>query len=319
MEESLKKILVGNPNYIPLDNNIVDTCITIPFTSKAFENKIDYQKWCYDWAKEILRVLKPGGIMMCIAPELSYHRMTCGIEDAGFEIRDCIVWFHSAESEKALLKPDYTPISIAQKPLDKNYVNNALKWGVAGYWIDGGRIPANEELGRNNHVNPYSSYRTLNVSKTPAQNNVGMAAKGRWPANLIHDGSDEVLELFPYTKSGSINGTYNNTIMAQSNGNRNGKPIHLEFTGDEGSAARFFYCAKASRAERDAGLDGINPHPTIKPINLMRYLVRLTKTPTGGIVLDPFMRNDIIMRACELEERDFIGIKENSEDEIELN
>jgi len=66
-------------------------------------------------------------------------------------------------------------------------------------------------------------------------------------------------------------------------------------------------------------LDGINPHPTIKPINLMRYLVRLTKTPTGGIVLDPFMRNDIIMRACELEERDFIGIKENSEDEIELN
>ena len=284
----MKKILVGNPNYIPLDNNIVDTCITIPFTSKAFENKIDYQKWCYDWAKEILRVLKPGGIMMCIAPELSYHRMTCGIEDAGFEIRDCIVWFHSAESEKALLKPDYTPISIAQKPLDKNYANNALKWGVAGYWIDGGRIPTNEELGRNNHMNPY---------------NVGVAPRGRWPANTILGNSNEVEELMPYTKGGWLSGKIAGYRDKHVGGNiGTGNKMEKHWVTEPGRASRFFYKAN-----------------TIG--ELVSYLVRLTKTPvnSGGIVLDPFMRNDIIMRACELEERDFIGIKENSEDEIELN
>lgn len=284
-----------------IDNNIIDTCITIPFTNNKFESKIDYQKWCYDWAKEILRVLKPGGIMMCIAPELSYHRMTCGIEDAGFEIRDCIVWFHSAENEKALLKPDYTPISIAQKPLDKNYVNNALKWGVAGYWIDGGRISTDEELGRNNHMNPYNSDRTWNVSKTPAQNNVGVAPSGRWPANTILDNSNEVEELMPYTKGGSLSGQivgYRDKYVGGTIGT--GGKFEKNWVTEPGRASRFFY--KANTIDE-----------------LIYYLVRLTKTPvnSGGIVLDPFMHNNIIMRACEIEERDFIGIKENSEVEIE--
>ena len=300
----MKRIIAGNPNLIPINNNVADICITIPFTSKPFENKIDYQKWCYDWAKEILRVLKPGGIMMCVASELTYHRMTCGIEDAGFEIRDCIVWFHSAESEKALLKPDYTPISIAQKPLDKNYVNNALKWGVAGYWIDGGRIPANEELGRNNHVGPFSSDITYSKSKTPPQNNVGVAPSSRWPANTILDNSNEVEELMPYTKRGWLSGQhlvgYRDKYVGGNIGTGNKMEEH--WVTEPGRASRFFYKAN-----------------TIG--ELVSYLVRLTKTPvnSGGIVLDPFMRNDIIMRACELEERDFIGIKENSEDEIEAD
>ena len=210
------------------------------------------------------------------------------------------------------LKPAMELICVAMKPIDGTYVNNALTWGVAGLWIDGGRIGTDEELGRNNHVNPYSSDRTWNVSKTPAQNNVGMAAKGRWPANLIHDGSDEVLDLFPQTGKSGVAVRHNsggNTF-----GGDNPKPP-MEDMGyrDSGSAARFFYCAKASRAERDAGLDGINPHPTIKPINLMRYLVRLTKTPTGGIVLDPFMGSGTTGCACALEGREFIGIEKEAE------
>jgi site-specific DNA-methyltransferase (adenine-specific) len=207
------------------------------------------------------------------------------------------------------LKPAHEPIVVAMKPIDGTFANNALTYGVAGLWIDGGRV-GTDEVGARARSNSESG--NTNMLGVNAQTNFqGAPTQGRFPANLIHDGSDEVKELFPETKSGSINGTYNNTIMAQSNGDRNGKPIHLEFNGDSGSAARFFYCAKASRSERNAGLElnKQNHHPTVKPISLMRYLVRLTKTPTGGVVLDPFMGSGTTGCACALEGRDFIGIE----------
>jgi len=223
------------------------------------------------------------------------------------------------------LKPSHEPIVLAMKPIDGTFVNNALTWGVAGLWIDGGRVEYASDDDKSS-AKPgsltYNADKRQNIGLAGAiqgilKNNSGQwnQPAGRFPANFIHDGSDEVKELFPETKSGSINGTYNNTIMAQSNGDRNGKPIHLEFNGDSGSAARFFYCAKASRSERNAGLElnKQNHHPTVKPISLMRYLVRLTKTPTGGVVLDPFMGSGTTGIACELEGREFIGIEREPE------
>ena len=235
------------------------------------------------------------------------------------------------------LKPALEPITVARKPLIGTVAENVLAHGTGAINVDGCRIGTDEALGRLN--NSTSTFNHKNT--TPwVDNSRGL---GRWPANLIHDGSDEVKELFPETKSGSINGTYNNTIMAQSNGDRNGKPIHLEFNGDSGSAARFFYCAKASKKDRDEGLEGFeekpaaamagnmvdgqrlsgdgspiatpkrsNIHPTVKPTDLMRYLVRLV-TPPGGIVLDPFAGSGSTGVACAEEGFGFIGIEREAE------
>jgi len=217
------------------------------------------------------------------------------------------------------LKPAMELIVVAMKPLDGTFAENALKWGVAGYWIDGGRVGDFES----NQPSGLQRYREWSDSHT-GQNRPPMEAttsgsQGRFPANLIHDGSDEVTGLFPMT--GASKASYRGLEhsgrhggLADLGGNiKDGTNTIRGHDDNGGSAARFFYCAKASRAERDAGLDGINPHPTIKPINLMRYLVRLTKTPTGGIVLDPFMGSGTTGCACALEGREFIGIEKEAE------
>jgi len=165
----------------------------------------------------------------------------------------------------------------------------------------------------------------------------GNGNQGRFPANLIHDGSDEVLAVFPMTTSGAHQaGQPRNAISKTSYVMPN--TTSYSDNGSSGSAARFFYCAKASRSERNAGLEGMpekqiglgrngvgenksggisspqtNAHPTVKPIELMRYLVRLTKTPTGGVVLDPFMGSGTTGCACALEGREFIGIEREQE------
>jgi len=245
------------------------------------------------------------------------------------------------------LKPAMELICVAMKPIDGTYVNNALTWGVAGFWIDGGRV---EGEGGGTHCNNRDANgkclghpdRTGTAFGLTYHAGEGNGNQGRFPANVIHDGSDEVTGLFPMTKSGAMNGVYQNTIMANKAGTRDGKPVHLRQEASEGSAARFFYCAKASRSERNAGLEGMeekvgggmqgtadqtlltgsgnirnnkmqNHHPTVKPLALMRYLARITKTPTGGVVLDPFMGSGTTGIAAVLEGRDFIGIELNAE------
>jgi site-specific DNA-methyltransferase (adenine-specific) len=240
------------------------------------------------------------------------------------------------------LKPAHEPIVVAMKPIDGTYVNNALTWGVAGLWIDGGRVEV-DDCDTNHRPNPSLSNRGEN-SMFGSGGHAGdtLNAAGRFPANLIHDGSDEVLEVFPMTTSGARAGGDDFKLgrFENESGAWGLKTGHA-CEASSGSAARFFYCAKASRAERNAGLDGMeekwvdetrkegsvggnNPrnrgaradtnfHPTVKPIALMRYLVRLTKTPTGGVVLDPFMGSGTTGIACELEGRDFIGIEREAE------
>jgi len=120
------------------------------------------------------------------------------------------------------------------------------------------------------------------MASDPSNTAVGEKG-GRWPANLIHDGSPEVMAGFPETH------------------------------GDSGSAARFFYCAKASRKERTCGGTVENKHPTVKPVALMEYLCKLTMTPTGGVVLDPFMGSGTTGVACKRLGRPFIGIEQDAE------
>ena len=213
------------------------------------------------------------------------------------------------------LKPAHEPCVLARKPIEGTVAQNALKYGTGGLNIDGSRVKTSEELGRNNHVNPYGSETTWSVSKTPPQNNVGQAPDGRFPANLIHDGSDEVVGLFPDTKGGvAVNRNRGDRIPSTVNyANHNGQDVGF---GDSGSAARFFYTAKASKSERNAGLDGFekkirndgrdkslasghmpqnrsntpkaNHHPTVKPLSLTKYLATLIKPPTEGRLLVPF-------------------------------
>ena len=230
------------------------------------------------------------------------------------------------------LKPALEPITVARKPLsEKTVAANVLKWGTGAINIDGGRVRF--ENGDTTSCASYAGTGSGNKSRVFGQA-VSIVSppheNGRFPANLIHDGSDEVLELFPETKSGT-----RNSGMRLGMGYYGGNGGKAEqFAGDSGSAARFFYCAKASKRDRDEGCDGLsekekngrkengksvlevsgaksrNNHPTVKPTALMRYLCRLV-TPPGGVVLDPFMGSGSTGKAARLEGFDFIGIEKD--------
>ena len=240
------------------------------------------------------------------------------------------------------LKPAMELICVAMKPVDGTFVNNALTWGVAGLWIDGGRVETSDNLngGGYSEGTPESMWTKASggggFDRLPGE---FVQPTGRFPANFIHDGSDEVVGLFPQSNGGNKGYTPANTEKSNADtkiyGFANYPDMHRSGAhfGDSGSAARFFYCAKASRSERNAGLEGMeaqervrqglagehkntlsqNAHPTVKPLALMRYLVRLTKTPTGGVVLDPFMGSGTTGIACVLEGREFIGIEREAD------
>lgn len=271
----------------------VDAIVTDPPYGLSFMGK----RWDYDvpsvevWA-ESLRVLKPGGPMLAFAGTRTQHRMAVRIEDAGFEIRDMIAWIYGSGFPKSKnldgdwkgwgtgLKPAFEPITFARKPIMGTVAENVLMWGVGVINVDGCRV------GPRNYPN-----------------------EGRWPANLIHDGSDEVVGLFPESKDGvavqrNRDGKVHNKIYGAY-----AKPAALDVGyGGGGSAARFFYCAKASKSDRGSE----NDHPTVKPTDLMRYLCRLV-TPPGGVVLDPFMGSGSTGKAAILEGLRFIGIEREEE------
>ena len=350
-------------------DNSIDAIVTDPpyelgFMGKGWDKSgiaNDVTLW-----RECLRVLKPGGHLLAFSGSRTYHRMTCAIEDAGFEVRDQMMWVYGSGFPKShnvgkkldgtlgnqssgfntaggkenfdkqnksfrsdygykyepltengkkwdgwgtALKPAHEPICLARKPLEGTVADNVLKWGVGA----------------------------LNVKQTK----VG-GESGRWPANLMHDGSDEVLDLFPETKSPA---PYfeKSEKLAMWKVKRFSNKLSTHH-GDSGSAARFFYCPKASKHDRDEGLDefeekresdrikddgvvGDNPrnrtnkprrntHPTVKPTELMRYLCRLI-TPPNGTILDPFMGSGSTGKAAILEGYKFIGC-ELSEDYIKI-
>jgi len=242
------------------------------------------------------------------------------------------------------LKPALEPITVARKPLVGTVAENVLAHGTGAINVDGCRVGMTDEdravvnnrsggdQGDNEWQGPPSA--------RPVGARFTAATAGRWPANLIHDGSDEVVGLFPQTTSGRL-GVGHGSGNAFGVGNNNKKPraIGSEYGNDSGSAARFFYCAKASKADRDEGCEGLeerkagslnmrtdahserngmnteprrNGHPTVKPTALMRYLCRLV-TPPGGVVLDPFMGSGSTGKAAVLEGFRFIGIEREAE------
>lgn len=196
------------------------------------------------------------------------------------------------------LKPATEPICLARKPLsEKSIAANVLKWGTGALNIDGCRIEGegNKTFERDAGDRSREQYRTGTTVGSAKPTDVG-----RWPANLCHDGSDEVVAGFPNVTTGDRKPTTNGKRE-----NNTAFPSQLSdraFDGDSGSAARFFYCAKATTEERGEG----NNHPTVKPVSLMRWLVRLV-TPKGGTILDPFMGSGSTAIACDAEQFDFIG------------
>jgi site-specific DNA-methyltransferase (adenine-specific) len=356
------RILLGDcrDRLKELPNNSIDSIVTDPPYELGFMGKSwDASGVAYDvtvW-QECLRVLKPGGHLLSFGGSRTYHRMACAIEDAGFQIRDQIMWVYGSGFPKSLniskaidkaagaerevvgsyethdirnaglmdrkgsmtvdvtapataqskewdgwgtaLKPAHEPIVLARKPLVGTVANNVLMHGTGGINIDGCRVGE----GAKKWVTPRGGIWTTDSEATAelVDNQLG-----RFPANFIHDGSDEVLELFPSDKPNQ-------------------------------SAARFFYCAKASKKDRNEGLDGFaekrpdertktgmgtfdekgvakqaNHHPTVKPTDLMRYLCRLI-TPPNGTVLDPFTGSGSTGKAAVLEGFSFIGVEQSEE------
>jgi site-specific DNA-methyltransferase (adenine-specific) len=251
------------------------------------------------------------------------------------------------------LKPAMEPITVARKPLAGTVAENVLEHGTGALNIDGCRVATDDKLGggaekAQNAGKIHEGWQRPWMNDQAAaeayaarirENVARSEALGRWPANLIHDGSDEVVGLFPITTSGGG--------QVRKGGDRTNptgwtetKRTPKTWQGDSGSAARFFYCAKASKKDRDEGLEGfekkatligaeglkINPmtskpvvdiprantHPTVKPTDLMRYLCRLV-TPPGGVVLDPFMGSGSTGKAAKLEGFRFIGIEREAE------
>lgn len=458
-----------------LDKDSIDTIITDPPYGLSFMGK----KWDYDVPskkifQEMLRVTKPGGTLLCFAGSRTQHRMAVNVEDAGWILKDCIMWIYGSGFPKATdiskqldknngqvrdlhkftewmrttgltakelneitntfmgshyltakdqpaiptiklwneiktiikieipswvdemvarveaerevigkqknamsgwntdgstkfkdrditlaktdeaklwngwkshgLKPAYEPILVAMKPNDGSYANNALKWGVSGLNIDGGRIGHNEPVKETNRQKDNGD--TWNSDNTGLRNNPGTIAsaapQGRFPANIILDEEAGKMldEQSGVLKSGGQSvGKYGNKNKGEIKFSSKTGNISsgTSYAGQTGGASRFFYCAKASKSERNAGCEGLeekekktlneykhssegrtasksgapmsNNHPTVKPLKLMEYLCTLTKTPTGGTVLDPFMGSGTTGVACKNTGRDFIGIE----------
>ncbi len=284
--ENLNKIILQQGNckdlILGLETNSIDSIVTDPpyelnFMNHNWDNSgIAYDK---EFWKQCLRVLKPGGFLLSFSHSRTYHRMAVAVEDAGFEIRDQIMWLYGSGFPKSKqLKPAHEPIVVARKPIEGTLQQNIEKYGTGLLNTIDNKLPS-----------------------------------GRVPANVITDGNLD--DLFPKTKKGgSLNKKYeiNNHIYGKGWTQSNDKWVGY---GDSGSAARFFYVAKTTKKDREAGLEDYTPktsyegflkdkvradgkvkppadrkniHPTVKPTELMKHLVSLA-TPKGGIVLDPFV------------------------------
>ncbi len=341
----------------------VDSCVTDPpygidFMGAGWDSDVPPASiW-----REVLRVLKPGGHLLAFAGTRTHHRMATRIEDAGFEIRDMVAWVYGSGFPKSrnladewegwgtALKPAMEPITMARKPLIGTVAANVLKHGTGALNIEGCRVHSHDSEGYAYKVQRMMPGAGQNATGKTHQEGVefqGHTKDGRWPANLIHDGSDEVLAAFPDSKGqqgfvGARHGVRHGVNAYGDYGPRPDAPPR----GDSGSAARFFYCAKASKADRDDGLAAMgsrpsaasefrpnhaekaaagedgnpygrwaprkNHHPTVKPTKLMRYLCRLV-TPPGGVVLDPFAGSGSTGRGAVLEGFRFIGIEREDE------
>jgi len=315
---------------VQVDSIVTDPPYELNFMNKSWDSTgIAFQKETWELA---FQLLKPGGHLLAFAGSRTYHRIAVAVEDAGFEIRDQIMWLYGSGFPKSLnigkkidemqgwgtaLKPAHEPVVMARKPVEGTVAENVLKHGTGGINIDGCRIGTEErtyDIKGGENLNKLSREGKGDSEDAKGCGAYGIGAKqksigkttvqGRFPANVMHDGLEQ-------------------------------------------EWARFFYCPKVSRNERNRGLESmeekihdtedctnlpsirtnsvntssgkqrtVNPtknnHPTVKPIELMKYLCRLI-TPKGGTVLDPFMGSGSTGMAAVDEGFDFLGIEKEEE------
>ena len=361
-----------------LDDNSIDSIVTDPPYGLSFMGK----KWDYDVPsqeifEECLRVLKPGGHLLSFAGSRTYHRMAVRVEDAGFEIRDQIMWIYGSGFPKShnigksvdkllgnereslgidkskarkngregnsmgkqqgqtgeitkgnspyegwgtALKPAHEPIVMARKPLsEKTVVNNVLEWGTGGINIDESRIgveSTDDIFAKNPHTKGGYGHGNASIyGKSNGSENYNPSV-GRFPANIILDKeAGKILDEQTGELSSGFMKAGTSRKMSESDVNTYG---HYDsdvsyniLYGDTGGASRFFYCPKTSKKDRNEGV-GNNFHPTVKPTDLMLYLIRLV-TPKGGTTLDPFMGSGSTGKAAIRGGFDFVGIEREEE------
>jgi hypothetical protein len=307
-------------------------------TSPEYRAGSVFEEWCEAWARECLRILKPGGHLLAFGGSRTWHRLAAGIEDAGFEIRDSIAWLYGSGFPKSLdvgkalpdwkgwgtaLKPAFEPIVVARKPLAGTVASNVLSHGTGALNIDANRVgDGSESQGarspRETSSNDrYTDRGAVDLAATPGPR--GGSPDGRWPANVVLDESQaaELYRQAPDTGgSGAASGPSLNgaTGTSAAYGARNGVDSTPFYGGERGGASRMFptfhYEAKAPTSERPV-VDGV-AHPTVKPLDLMRWLVRLV-TPKGGIVLEPFAGSGTTVEACLREGFDVIAIEREAD------
>jgi site-specific DNA-methyltransferase (adenine-specific) len=376
------KLLTGDSRekLKELEDNSIDALVTDPpylinFMGKDWDKENSPAADATFW-EEVLRVLKPGAHGLVFGHSRQHHRVMIALEDAGFEIRDCLMWLYGQGFPKShnigkdakklgnddwdgwgtALKPAYEPIILIRKPVEKKLTiaKNVLKHGTGGLNIDASRIGTDEDF---SSVKPRKMMSNQGSVKTDDHDHTAsdtwQAAKdklqnlGRFPANVL---LDEVSAQILDEQAPAVGNAFKKTRTKDTSGGTgdswktNGKKAGQDngvYDGLSG-ASRFFYCAKVSKSERNAGCDGLeikehpsvdfrpnhkvkadeghegtpfsrfkperNNHPTVKPIKLMTYLTKLI-TPPNGLVLDPFMGSGSTGMACALEGFDFVGIE----------
>ncbi len=330
------------------DSIVSDPPYELGFMGKGWDASgiaFDVEFW-----REALRVLKPGGHLLAFGGTRTCHRMTCAIEDAGFEVRDSLHWFYGTGFPKSLnvgggrgtaLKPAHEPIVMARKPLIGTVAANVRAFGTGALRIDACRI------GEGAHGGSGAAFGGGWAEGSGLAKGYTPPPPGRWPANVLLD-ENAAAELDAQTadlkQGGRLSGNEPSTRDGLDTFNSLGPRPAWEPHEDSGGASRFFYVAKPSRAERDQGCAHLpaksggeatdrtddsagtqNPragagrnggarnfHPTVKPVELMRYLVRLV-TPAGGTVLDPFTGSGTTGMAARLERLEFVGIERQPE------
>jgi site-specific DNA-methyltransferase (adenine-specific) len=296
----------------------VDAVVTDPPYGLGFMGKAwDGLPPGLETASAMLRVLRPSCYLLAFGGTRTWHRLACALEDAGFEIRDTLMWMYGSgfPKGKACLKPAWEPVILARKPGPMRELGTEECRIAAPDAARAGNSERSDSTG-------YGATTWQKSGTTPSA--------GRWPANLVLD--EEAAAMVDEQTGELTSGALDRSRITAPNKTYGAAPRSLsgEYSSDSGGASRFFYCAKASRAERNAGCEGMsepasdrdgknrtgtacqNHHPTVKPVALMRWLVRLVARP-GDTVLDPFTGSGTTGVACAMEGRDFIGIEREAE------